>query len=120
MTPGRRWWWKAAAYTVLAALANAATSPAIIDGSALSEIACFAVLAALGEWFMDRRGRRMREARGLAADGGCAGPHSVTTWDCNGELAEWETCSPVGTPLDEHNATHAEGVIEHANELGCP
>lgn len=53
-------------------------------------------------------------------DGGdCPGPWSETTWNCNGTPETVETCSPAGTSLDDHLATHKERVLARADELGC-
>lgn len=49
----------------------------------------------------------------------CAGPYSVTVFVCNGQRVEVETCSPEGTSLEDHLATHTERVLARAQELGC-
>lgn len=49
----------------------------------------------------------------------CPGPRSVTRFECDGETVVVETCSPEGTPLDEHLKQHAAAVAQRAAELGC-
>lgn len=121
----RRWHWRWVAYLLLAAVVNAAVAEDLHDGSELLEVLSFAAMALLGELWFERRGRLARKhpvdevVQAALLDEPCDGPHSVTRWRCNGEPAEVETCSPVGTSLEDHLAQHTEAVLEKANELGC-
>lgn len=122
---GRRWHWRALAYLVLVAVVNAGFAEDLRDGSELFEVLVFGAIAIAGEAYFERRGRKARlRAKADAAAlrvlrGECPGPHSVTRWDCNGTPAEVETCSPLGTTLDEHLEQHTANVLAKAEELGC-
>lgn len=121
----RRWHWRWFAYLLLSAVVNAAMAGDLHDGSEPLELAVFAALALAGELWFERRGRRARRhpvdevVQQVLLDEPCEGPHSVTRWRCNGEPVEVETCSPVGTSLEDHLEEHKADVLAKAAELGC-
>ena len=67
---------------------------------------------------MKKKATRSRTGKGTDQSE-CAGPRSVTRFDCGGESVVVETCSPEGTAIDEHLKQHAADVIQRAAELGC-
>lgn len=124
---GRRWFWKALAYIALAALCNVIYASDLSDGTEVVELLTFGAFAFAGEAWFELRGRRRRNhvhpapptipVQTLTPP--CAGPHSVTNWDCNGDPMTEETCSPVGTSLESHLAAHKAAVLAKARANNC-